>query len=220
MFKWLPCFALLRRKSGNACCNHFFLQKNSGHALPCGSSSSHALNYSLSPTCGTASTWVHQPCTKLLHSRVTVDYPDRTSAVMPNEPSNHKAPLLSSSKLDGRSNHHFTLLPQLPLLTKNPHSLHLSLISFLISFLSLSFLSWMDAGALADVMSMALAKTIDAHGTKKRKHPTETTAEKLKAIALSKPPSPGSLIKQVQVMSLVDDLFLDLDRVFSSNTQY
>ena len=28
MFKWLPCFALLRRKSGNACCNHFFLQKN------------------------------------------------------------------------------------------------------------------------------------------------------------------------------------------------
>ena len=26
MFKWLPCFALLRRKSGNACCNHFFLQ--------------------------------------------------------------------------------------------------------------------------------------------------------------------------------------------------
>ena len=27
MFKWLPCFALLRRKSGNACCNHFFLQK-------------------------------------------------------------------------------------------------------------------------------------------------------------------------------------------------
>ena len=24
MFKWLPCFALLRRKSGNACCNHYF----------------------------------------------------------------------------------------------------------------------------------------------------------------------------------------------------
>ena len=92
MFKWLPCFALLRRKSGNACCNHFFLQKNSGHALPCGSSSSHALNYSLSPTCGTASTWVHQPCTKLLRSRVTVDYPDRSAAVMPNEPSNHKTP--------------------------------------------------------------------------------------------------------------------------------
>ena len=44
MFKWLPCFALFRRKSGNACCNHFFLQKNSGHALPWGSSSSHALN--------------------------------------------------------------------------------------------------------------------------------------------------------------------------------
>ena len=92
MFKWLPCFALLRHKSGNACCNHFFLQKNSGHALPCGSSSSHALNYSLSPTCGTASTWVHQPCTKLLRSRVTVDYPDRTTAVMPNEPSYHKTP--------------------------------------------------------------------------------------------------------------------------------
>ena len=78
----------------------------------------------------------------------------------------------------------------------------------------------MDAGAPADVMSMALAKTVEAHGMKKCKHPTETTADKLKAIALSKPPSPGSLIKQVQVMSLVDDLFLDLDRVFSSNTQY
>ena len=70
----------------------FLLQKNSGHTLPCGSSSSHALNYSLSPTCGTASTWVHQPCTKLLRSRVTVDYLDRTAAVMPNEPSNHKTP--------------------------------------------------------------------------------------------------------------------------------
>lgn len=93
MFKWLPCFALLRRKSGNACCNHFFLlQKNSGHALPCGSSSSHALNYSLSPTCGIASTWVHQPCTKLLRSRVTVDYPAQSAAVMPNEPSNHNPP--------------------------------------------------------------------------------------------------------------------------------
>ena len=77
----------------------------------------------------------------------------------------------------------------------------------------------MDAGAPADVMSMALAKTIEAHG-KKRKHPAETTADKLKAIALSKHPSPGSLIKQVLVMSLVDDLFLDLDRVFSSNTPY
>ena len=76
----------------------------------------------------------------------------------------------------------------------------------------------MDARAPAEVMPMALAKTVEAHGTKKRKHPTETTTDKLKAIALSKPPSPGSLIKQVQVMSLVDDLFLDLDRVFSSNT--
>ena len=78
----------------------------------------------------------------------------------------------------------------------------------------------MDARAPAEVMTMAPAKTIEAHGTKKCKHPTETTADKLKAIALSKPPSLGSLIKQVQVMSLVDDLFLDLDRVFSSNTQY
>ena len=78
----------------------------------------------------------------------------------------------------------------------------------------------MDAGAPVEVMSMPPAKTIEAHGTKKRKHPTKTTADKLKAIALSKPPSLGSLIKQVQVMSLVDNLFLDLDRVFSSNTQY
>ena len=78
----------------------------------------------------------------------------------------------------------------------------------------------MDAGAPADVMSMALAKTIEAHGTKKRKHPAETTADMLKDIALSNPTSPGSLVKQVQVMSLVDHLFLNLDRVFSSNTQY
>ena len=91
MFKWLPCFALLRCKRENACCNNFF-RKNSGHALRCRSSSSHALNYSLSPTCGTASIGVHQPCTKLLRSRVTVDYPDRSAAVMPNEPSNHKTP--------------------------------------------------------------------------------------------------------------------------------
>ena len=78
----------------------------------------------------------------------------------------------------------------------------------------------MDAGAPAEVMSMAPSKTAEAHGMKKRKHPAETTADKLKAIAQSKPPSPGSLIKQVQVMSLVDDLFLDLDSVFSSNTPY
>ena len=78
----------------------------------------------------------------------------------------------------------------------------------------------MDAGAPTDMMSMALAKTVHAHGTKKRKHPAETTADKFKAIALSKPPSLGSLIKQVQVMSFADDLFLDLDCVFSSNTQY
>ena len=76
----------------------------------------------------------------------------------------------------------------------------------------------MDAGAPAELMPMALDKIVEAHGTKKRKHPAETTTEKHKAIALSKPPSPGSLIKQVQVISLLDDLFLDLDRVFSSNT--
>ena len=78
----------------------------------------------------------------------------------------------------------------------------------------------MDAGASAEVMSMAPSKTVEAHGTKKRKHPAETTADKLKAITLSKLPSLGSLIKQVQVISLLDDLFLDLDHVFSSNTQY
>ena len=51
--------------------------------------------YSLSPTCGTANIGVHQPCTKLLHSRVpncTVDYSILSAAVMPNEPSNHKTP--------------------------------------------------------------------------------------------------------------------------------
>ena len=80
----------------------------------------------------------------------------------------------------------------------------------------------MDPGAPAEVMSMVVGKIVEAHGTKKRKHPTETTTDKLKAIALSKPPSisPGPLVKQVQVISLLDDLFLDLDRGFSSNTQY
>ena len=68
------------------------------------------------------------------------------------------------------------------------------MVSFLL-FLFDSFL--MEAGAPAEVMSMALAKTVEAHGTKKRKYPTETTANNLKAIALSKPPSPGSLIKKV-----------------------
>ena len=87
---------------------------------------------------------------------------------------------------------------------------------FFSFFLFDSFL--MDAGAPAEVMSMALAKTVEAHGTKKRKHPTETTTDKLKAITLSKAPSPGSLIKKVQVISILDNLFLDLDRVFSSNT--
>ena len=65
----------------------------------------------------------------------------------------------------------------------------------------------MEAGAPAEVMSMALAKTFEAHGTEKRKHPAETTTDKLKAIALSRPPSSGSLIKQVQVMPLVDGFF-------------
>ena len=45
------------------------------------------------------------------------------------------------------------------------------MVSFLL-FLFDSFL--MDAGASAEVMSMALAKTVEAHGTKKRKHPAET----------------------------------------------
>ena len=76
-------------------------------------------------------------------------------------------------------------------LEENSHSLRFTLISFLPSLSSLSFLSWIDAGAPADVMSMALAKTVEAHGTKKRKHPAETTADKLKAIALSKPPLSG-----------------------------
>ena len=78
----------------------------------------------------------------------------------------------------------------------------------------------MDAGAPTEVMSMALDKTVEAQGVKRHKHPTETTAHKIKAIALSKAPSPRSLVKQVQVISLLDNLFLDLDRVFSSNTQY
>ena len=91
----------------------------------------------------------------------------------------------------------------------------------MVSSLLLLFDSFlMDAGAPAEVMCMALSKTVEAHGTKNLKHPAETTIDKLKAITLSKPPSPGSLIKQVQVISLIDDLFLDLDHVFSSNTQY
>ena len=76
----------------------------------------------------------------------------------------------------------------------------------------------MDAGAQAEVMSMALAKTVEAHGTKKRKHPAETTADKHKAIALSKPPSPGSLIKQVQVMSLLSILIVFFHLTRSTST--
>ena len=49
----------------------------------------------------------------------------------------------------------------------------------------------MDAGAPAEVMSMALAKTVEAHDTKKRKHPAETTADKLKAIAPVQAPLSG-----------------------------
>ena len=77
----------------------------------------------------------------------------------------------------------------------------------------------MDAGALARVMYMALSRTVEARGTKKRKHLAETS-DKLKDISLSKAPSLGYLVKQVHVISLLDDLFLDLDRVFTSNTQY
>ena len=72
----------------------------------------------------------------------------------------------------------------------------------------------MDPGAPAKVMSMALAKTVEAQSLKKRKHPAETTTDKLKAVALAKATSPGSLVKPVEVISLVDDLFGDLDRVF------
>ena len=57
---------------------------------------------------------------------------------------------------------------------------------YFLLFLFDSFL--MDAGAPTEVMSMAPAKTVEAHGTKKHKHPAETTVDKLKAIALSKPP--------------------------------
>ena len=143
MFKWLPCFALLRPKSGNACCNHFFLQKNSGHALPCGSSSSHALNYSLSPTCETTNIGVHQPCTKLLRSRVTVDYPDRTAAVMPNEPSNHKTPSFPEVSWTDEA----TIISLFSLsfsLEENPHSRFASPSSrsSFHSYLSASSLGW------------------------------------------------------------------------------
>ena len=89
--------------------------------------------------------------------------------------------------------------------------------SFLL-FLFDSFL--MDVGAPTEVMYMALAKTVEARGTKKRKHPAETTTDKLKAIALSKPSSLGFQVKSVLVIYLLDDLFGYLDRVFSSNTRY
>ena len=69
------------------------------------------------------------------------------------------------------------------------------------------------------MMSMAPAKTVEAQNPKKRKHAAEMTTDKLKAIAMvtaaeGKAPSPGSLVKPVEVISLVDDLFGDLDRVF------
>ena len=72
----------------------------------------------------------------------------------------------------------------------------------------------MDPRAPAKVMSMALAKTVEAQNLKKSKHPAEMTTDKLKAITLAKATSPGSLIKPVEVISLADDLFGDLDRVF------
>ena len=50
------------------------------------------------------------------------------------------------------------------------------MVSFLL-FLFDSFL--MDAGAPAEVMFFSLAKTVEAHGTEKRKHPAETTADKI-----------------------------------------
>jgi len=61
---------------------------------------------------------------------------------------------------------------------------------------------------------MALAKTFEAQSLKKCKHPAKPTTDKLKATALAKATSPGSLIKPVEVISLADDLFGDLDRVF------
>ena len=72
----------------------------------------------------------------------------------------------------------------------------------------------MDPGAPAKVMSMALAKTVEAQSLKKCKHPTKMITDKLKAIALAKATSPGSLVMSVEVIALVDDLFGDLDRVF------
>jgi hypothetical protein len=61
---------------------------------------------------------------------------------------------------------------------------------------------------------MALAKTVGAQSLKKHKHSTEMTTDKLRAIALAKATSSGSLVKLVEVISLVGDLFGDLDRVF------
>ena len=77
-FKWLPCFALLHHKSGNACCNHFFLQKQWTRS-----------------TVRILLDGRREPCTKLLRTRVhnfTVDYLDRSATVMANEPSNDKNP--------------------------------------------------------------------------------------------------------------------------------
>ena len=59
----------------------------------------------------------------------------------------------------------------------------------MVSFLLFEFDNFlMDAGAPAEVMSMAPAKTVEAHGTKKRKHPAETTADKLKPSPCPSPP--------------------------------
>ena len=58
----------------------------------------------------------------------------------------------------------------------------------------------MDPGGLAKVMFMAPAKTVEAQNPKKRKHAAETTADKIKAIAMvtatdGKAPYPGSPVK-------------------------
>ena len=73
--------------------------------------------YFLSLICGASGNGVHVPCTKLECTTARQTHPDCSAAVMPNEPSNHKNPRLSSfsSKLDGRSsNISLGLNPLLP----------------------------------------------------------------------------------------------------------
>ena len=68
----------------------------------------------------------------------------------------------------------------------------------------------------------------DVHGSGQNHHgswyeeaqaPHRDYRRQVKTIDLSKPHSMGSLIKQVHVISLLDDIFGDLDCVFSSNLQ-